>query len=423
MTQASRPLAPRRLLVALGLLGLGALGGLLAYAPAGSRAAAPVDPVVLSAPPQPELLHLHWSAPEPRWDGQTLTRPEVGGTERLPLSAEQWRALRSGAWGPEHWRSLRPTLDALYARLEARRPGDLRFYRGSAGWVAQAQTGWVVDRRATEEALLAAGRSGDSHSVVKLRLQAPARSARWAQAQGLRHLGSGESDFAGSPDFRVHNIVTSARQFDRVWVRAGRSFDFNAQLGPITAQRGFRPGYVISGGTLALEDGGGVCQVSTTVYRAALWAGLTITERHAHSRQVAYYGEPGLDAAVYAPAKNLRFRNDTPGPLLMQTEWDLKTQRLSVHLFGRSDGREVRLSAPQVSGLRPGLEPRYLADPALAPGEAQRLDMPAAGARVRVVRELYWPDGRRRSERVESRYQPWGGAFAVAPGDPRLSGE
>ncbi|GGS23147.1 hypothetical protein GCM10008961_13440 [Deinococcus knuensis] len=365
---------------------------------------------------------LRWSVPEPRLTGTRLERPVLHMSDSLPVTAAALNAARSGSLD-----ALRPQLSALYARIEARTPRDVRFTQVGGQWRAQARTGWRVDREASERALLnvlAGAGSADSARVtapLTVKLQAPARSVAWAQRQGLTFLATGTSGFAGSPDFRVQNIRVGASRVHGVWVEAGAELNFNALVGPVTAARGFAPGYVISGGTLSVEDGGGLCQVSTTVFRAAFRAGLPVTERHAHSYQVGYYGAPGLDAAVYAPSKNLRWRNDTRGPVLVQAQWNLNARTLSVHLFGRDDGRRVSISAPVVRDARSAPDPTFLPDAALKPGEARRIDMPSAGAQVRVTRQVKLPGGQVRRDEVNSRYRAWGGVFAVPPGDERLN--
>lgn len=377
------------------------------------QATSPQQAAVVSASKDAETrqqFRLVWRAPEPQVSGGQLTRPEISGELLLPavLPGETWLV----AWDDQ--------METLFKQLEERRPQAVRFVPLAEGWVAQAQTGWQVDREATRVALQAAVKEGRHSAEVVLKLTAPDGSARWAQAQGLTHLATGETTFTGSPEFRVHNIVTGAGRLDQVWLAPGQTFNFNRLIGPINARTGFKPGYVISGGSLATEDGGGICQVSTTAFRAALYAGLPITERHAHSHQVAYYGEPGLDAAVYAPSKNLRFVNDTGGPLLVQAEWDTKAERLQIHLFGRHGGRQVKVGQPQQSRVRPAGEPQFLADPDLPSGAVQRIDMPAPGASVSVTREIRDEQGRVRRETFRSSYRPWGGAFAVSPDDARL---
>ncbi|WP_226991445.1 VanW family protein [Deinococcus gobiensis] len=388
-------------------------------APAQARAVANLPALAARTAPAPapaQTFTLSLSVPEPVLVGGRAERPTVTRRYVLTLTPEQRAALRAGG----SLAPLRVDLDRIYREVEARTPQDLRFVQEGDRWVGRAQTGWKVDRAATEAALRRAVGAGAGGSALNVALQAPERSVRWGQAQGLTHLAGGESSFAGSPAFRVQNIRVGASRVHGTWVAAGRSFSFNRAVGRIRAANGFVPGYVITGGTLSKEDGGGICQVSTTVFRAAYAAGLPITERHAHSYQVAYYGDPGMDAAVYAPSKDLRWRNDTGGPLLVQASWDVKAERLRVDLFGRSDGRQVKVAAPKISGSRLAPDPTFVADPALAAGETRRLDMPAPGARVAVVRQVRLKGGVVREDVTRSSYRPWGGVFVVAPGDQRL---
>lgn len=401
----------------LGLLSLGLRPA--ASPPAQAVAMAGIPSAALPAPvaqTPASTFTLTLNAAEPVLVGGRIERPAVMRRFELNLTPEERAALREG--GPVT--PLRAELNRIYREVEIRTPQDLSFAEEGGRWVGRARTGWTVDRAATETALRRAVEAGAGGSTLNVILRAPERSVRWAQAQGLTHLAGGESSFAGSPDFRVQNIRVGASRVDGTWVAAGRSFSFNRTVGRINAANGFVPGYVITGGSLSKEDGGGICQVSTTVFRAAYAAGLPITERHAHSYQVAYYGDPGMDAAVYAPSKDLRWRNDTGGPLLVQASWDVEAGRLRVDLFGRDDGRQVQVAAPKVGNSRLPPDPTFLADPALAAGETRRLDMPASGARVAVVRQVRLKSGAVREDVTRSSYRPWGGVFVVAPGDKRL---
>lgn len=419
-----RPFAPVALTAVLGislLIGVGVTARPPEPAPVKVSVTRPATPSVAAPKPTPpapvsRTVALRWSVPEPRLVQGKVTRPLLHREARLTLSPAQLEQVQeSGSLA-----GLRPELDRVYAQIEARTPGDVRFIRAGAQWVGEARTGWTVNRAASEKALLRALESGAQAAALSVTLTAPERSVRWAAARELTHLGTGESSFTGSPDFRVYNIRTGAARVDGAWVATGRTFSFNALIGSISAATGFRPGYVVTGNTLSTEDGGGICQVSTTVFRAAFRAGLPITERHAHSYQVAYYGDPGLDAAVYAPSKDLRWRNDTGGPVLVQVAWDLKAQELTVSIFGAADGRRVQIAAPVISERRNAPEPSFMVDRALKGGEARRVDMPAPGLRARVTRTVTYADGERRVEQLDSRYRAWGGVFAVAPGDDRL---
>lgn len=357
-------------------------------------------------------VQVRWSVPEPRLvQGQvqrvtdhharTVTLPD--DLPGRPAAARTAELRRAGA---------------ELARAVNRAPQDIRFRLESGRWVGAARTGWTVTPAAAQAALTAALTSG-GRAALPVQLTAPTRSVRWAAGQQLTHLGGGQSSFAGSPDFRVHNIRVGADRLHGTWTAPGGTLDFNALTGPVSATRGFRPGYVLAGGTLRLEDGGGICQVSTTLFRAALRAGLPIPERHAHSVQVAYYGQPGLDAAVYAGSKNLRVRNDTAGPLLVQFRWT-SGQTLHADLFGRPDGRTVRVEGGPLKRLQVPPGPAFVRATDLAPGETRRIDMPATGGVTEVKRTVTFPSGTVRTDRFRSAYRPWGGVIAVPPQDPRL---
>ncbi len=363
-----------------------------------------------------QLLELRWTVPEPRLVGGRVERSLLNLSASLKLLPAQIAQIsESGSL-----EAIRRELDGIYAGIEARQARDIRFHQVGEAWIGEARTGWKVERAASEAALLRAIQAGETRSALNIALEAPARSVRWAAQKGLTHLASGQSSFAGSPDFRVHNIRTGAQRVQGEWVAPGQTFSFNALIGPISSATGFQPGYVVTGNTLSTEDGGGICQVSTTVFRAAFQAGLPITERHEHSYLVGYYEEPGLDAAVYAPAKDLRWKNDTAAPLLVQAGWDLKAGTLTVSLFGADDGRRIRVSAPVISARRPAPGPTFMVDRALQEGKARRVDMPAAGMQAVIARTVTFADGQQRKEEFVSRYKAWGGVFAVAPGDERL---
>lgn len=378
-------------------------------------------PLVVARPTPartPLTLHLTVTAPEPVLRGGAVWASQVQRRYPLSLSPAQLTTLLTAAVPTA--RAPGGPLEALYRQIEARVPRDARFVPDSAGgWTAQAQTGWTVQRADTGAALLRALRRGQREVPVTLTLTPPARTVWRLRAAGvLGHIGSGESGFTGSPAARVHNIRVGSARLDGLLLAPAQTLDFNRQIGRISAARGFVPGYVISGNTLSLEDGGGICQVSSTLFRAAYAAGLPIVERHAHSHQVAYYDPPGFEATVYAPSKNFRFQNDQPGTVLVQAAWDLKRQTLRFDLFG-AERRAVVISAPQISRLMPARPPGFMPDAALQPGQAVRVDMPAPGMQVVIARSVLTRGSVRRDE-TRSRYRPWGGVFAVHPRDVRL---
>jgi len=164
-------------------------------------------------------------------------------------------------------------------------------------------------------------------------------------------LAVGESDYQGSPINRTININVGADRYHGLLIPPGVEFSFNEFLGPVTAEAGFTPELVIKSNVTTPEYGGGLCQVSTTVFRAALKAGLEITNRRNHSYAVSYYGTPGLDATIYPPYTDLRFLNNTPGYILIQRR--IEGTRLSFEFWGTDDGRQVVISDPEVYDLQP----------------------------------------------------------------------
>lgn len=122
---------------------------------------------------------------------------------------------------------------------------------------------------------------------------------------------------------RLTNVRVGTSRFNNVLIKPGETFSFNTLLGPIGPEFGYAPGYVILGNEETLQYGGGLCQVATTAFRAALLAGLPITQRTNHSFAVSYYtkpfGVPGVDATIYPPNPDLKFTNDTGSYILIQT--------------------------------------------------------------------------------------------------------
>ncbi|MCX6805302.1 MAG: VanW family protein [Patescibacteria group bacterium] len=142
---------------------------------------------------------------------------------------------------------------------------------------------------------------------------------------GIKELISeGVTYFPGSPPNRLQNIRVGMAKFNGVLIKPGQNFSFNDYLGEVGAEQGYAPGLVILGDREEMQYGGGLCQVSSTAYRAALLAGLPITSRANHSFAVDYYtapyGVPGVDATIYLPKPDMSFVNDTGHHILIQTK-------------------------------------------------------------------------------------------------------
>ncbi len=159
-------------------------------------------------------------------------------------------------------------------------------------------------------------------------------------------LGAGDSNFYGSPKNRRHNIAVGASKFNGILIGPGEEFSFNKILGKVGPRAGYLPELVIKKNKTVPEYGGGLCQVSTTAFRAALNSGMKITERVPHAYPVRYYNPQGTDATIYPPHPDLRFINDTPAFILIQTK--IKGNILTFEFYGADDGREVKIDGPYV---------------------------------------------------------------------------
>lgn len=223
-------------------------------------------------------------------------------------------------------------------------------------------------------------------------------------------LGKGVSHFAHSITNRIYNISLASSKFKGILVGPGEIFSFNNILGDVSALTGYKQAFVIKDGKTVLGDGGGVCQVSSTLFRAILKAGLPIIERHAHSYRVGYYEQdspPGMDATVYAPTADLKFKNDTPAYLLIQPTVDTKNTTLIFEIYGTNDGRISNTTKPKVTAVVPPPEDLYVDEPTLPTGQVKQIDFKAWGAKVifdysveRVGETIF-------QKTFVSNYRPW----------------
>lgn len=194
-------------------------------------------------------------------------------------------------------------------------------------------------------------------------------------------LAKGESNFAGSSQARIHNLRLGASKYNGLVIKSGEEFSFNDILGKVDETGGYLAELVIKSGELIPEFGGGLCQVSTTMFRAAINAGLPILERRPHSFPVKYYNPQGFDATIYPGVVDLRFRNDTPAHLLVQTK--ISGTKLIFEIYGSNDGRVVAMDGPY------------------------QYDQKANGAmKAYFVRKITSADGADKEERFDSNYKP-----------------
>lgn len=235
-------------------------------------------------------------------------------------------------------------------------------------------------------------------------------------------LATGESYFTDSISSRIYNIELASSRVTGVLVGPGEVFSFNDTIGDISAATGYKSAYVIKEGKTILDDGGGVCQVSTTVFRAALNAGLDIIERKPHSYRVSYYEQggfkPGLDATVYPPYADLKIKNNTDNHILLTSEFDRTKQKLTYRIYGKSDGRSVYISDIRTWDYEAAPPPLYQEDPTLATGVIKQIEHATPGIKAAFDYKVE-KDGVILSDKtITSNFIPWRPVYLYGPGTP-----
>ena len=229
-------------------------------------------------------------------------------------------------------------------------------------------------------------------------------------------IGEGKSDYSGSIAERIHNLILASSKFNGILIPPKKILSFNQTVGDISQLTGYKPAYIIKDGKTILGDGGGVCQVSTTLFRAALNTGLEIVERHPHAYRVTYYekdAKPGLDATVFAPSVDLKIKNNTGAYILIETIVDKEKNLLYFYLFGKKDKRRVEISDPIVWDIFPPLPPKYQNDPTLKKGVIKQIDFPAWGAKSSFNYKVYLNNKLIIDEKFFSSYRPWQAVYLV----------
>ncbi len=249
-----------------------------------------------------------------------------------------------------------------------------------------------------------------------------------AAALGIKELvAEATTYYWGSRQNRRGNIAVGAGKLNGIIIAPGEEFAFNHHLGDISPEAGFVDGAVIFGARTVTGIGGGICQVSTTVFRAAFSGGFAITERNSHGYRVGYYeyagAGPGLDAAIWQPTSDLRFLNNTPHHLLIESEFMGAKDALQFRFYSTRHWRTV-VEPPIIRDIVEAPPPRFEENRDLLAGQTRQVDYAAQGADVWVYRNVYDRAGDLvKRDHAYTHYQPWRAVFEVAPGDPRLETE
>lgn len=223
-------------------------------------------------------------------------------------------------------------------------------------------------------------------------------------------IGVGTSAYVGSIPNRIHNVALTTSKIHGHIVMPGEEFSFNIALGDVSAATGFKQAYIIRDGQTILGDGGGVCQVSSTLFRAILNAGLPVSARRGHSYRVGYYEQnsrPGFDATVYAPSPDLKFINDTSNAILINAVANSKTATMYIEIWGKRDGRKAEIkNYRKWDEVRPP-PAEYKDDPSLPPGKVVQVEHAAWGLKTSFDYVVTYPDGQVKEKKFNTNYIPW----------------
>jgi vancomycin resistance protein YoaR len=298
--------------------------------------------------------------------------------------------------------------------------GDLRILKpGKPGLrLDEAQAG----------ALIGAAISGSNRVIaLPVREVAPQVTAANLHTLGINELVSiGRSDFTGSAEYRINNIGVGMEILNGILIAPGEEFSFNNNIGSIDARNGFVEGYAIIQDRTQLEFGGGICQDSTTLFRAAFWAGLPITERWGHSFYISWYDKyglgsngngPGLDATIFTGGPDLKFVNDTGNWLLMQSTSNARTGVAEVSLYGTKLNRTVTLAQSISKRIPAPPAPKIVTDRKQPLGTSRQSDHARGGMTIAVYRTITENGVRKAPELFQTNFRAWPNIYVFNPAD------
>ncbi len=328
----------------------------------------------LSAPVRLAYGETRWRLP--RWRIAPLLQLPSGGATRVTIGG--------------------PAADSYlgqFARTLARKPQDARFQVTAAGKIVivPSRPGLELDQAATARAIAAAAFSATQRTAqLVARVAAPKRSTEQAQKMGIVDVVSSYTTTYGGTPGRLHNVQLVAQLIDGTLVAPGGTFSFNGTTGDRTAEKGFQEAPVIINGELQNGLGGGICQVSTTVFNTAFDAGLPITARTNHALYISHY-PLGRDATVNYPDLDLKFQNDTDHWLLLRTF--VGSGSLTVNLYGTPVHRRVESSTVPLT-VTGAVPVKKVKDPALKKGKHVIETVGAPPRATTVERKVYDADGK-----------------------------
>ena len=290
-----------------------------------------------------------------------------------------------------------------------------------------AVVGRSLDVAATRDAITQGLMQGGHNISLVLRVAQPAvPDDATAASLGITGLVSSyTSYFRGSSQARLQNIQAASSRFHALLVPPNTTFSMGQAIGDISLDNGYAEALIIYNGQTITGVGGGVCQVSTTLFRTALYGGYPIVERHEHAYRVYYYeqtakgtdpGLAGMDATVYFPLVDMKFTNDRASWLLMETYFNPDNYSLTWKFYSGDDGRTVDVQNLGLQNVVPAPDPLFEENPDLRPGEIQQVDWSGDGTDITVTRSVSRGSQVLFTDSIRTHYEPWQAVCQYGPG-------
>lgn len=266
-------------------------------------------------------------------------------------------------------------------------------------------------------------------SLVVNEVQPQIADTATAESLGIREAISVQTTyFYGSSAERLQNIEIAAKQFHGIFVAPGATFSMGEIMGDVSLDNGFTEAWIIYNGRTIKGVGGGVCQVSTTLFRTVFFAGFPVLERVPHAYRVSYYERTsgggrdakwaGMDATVYFPLVDFKFVNDSPYYILMETYFT--STSLTWKFYSTSDGRTVEWNTTGPVNIVPAPEPLFEPNPEMSEGQIKQVDWAADGSDVTVTRTVYKNGVIYFTDTFKTHYEPWQAICQFGPGTEQV---
>ncbi len=326
---------------------------------------------------------------------------------------------------------LREALINIAAYVD-RKPENARFRFNDATHqlelIQYAKVGRAVDVSASIVTINEALLRGEHNIPLQIaETQPPVPDTATGEQLGITELLISETTyFYGSSAARIQNIQAAAARFDGLLVAPGETFSMGSAMGDVSLDNGFAEALIIYGGRTIKGVGGGVCQVSTTLFRTVFRYGFPVVERIPHAYRVSYYEQTasgavdpslaGLDATVYFPLVDFKFTNDTPYWILMETYVSPEARTITWKLYSTRDGRNVTWETTGPQNIVPPPKPIFEVNDELEKGQIKQVDWAASGADVVVTRTVFKNGAIYFTDQFKTHYEPWQAVCQIGPG-------